>query len=487
MPKIAAANKGEKITFSTEEQATLKNAAAAAQKFQTTAALFTANSQAALATQLNNAKGIQTTAAKYASAQILLNPNPLQAFANKIEQKYIDLNTQYDTNFLDKYNRMAYDKVAVASELSIIEKAFNEWEDFEKEIDNHKKNNPSLYIINNEDTKRLVNAINARKSTASSRKTIVESTLMLYKKGIIDTESRFNSKLLVDSNAENITGIAADYNDPEIKKEHRNPQPKSNVFKNDVLSSTSNDTFLANDSKSDNDFKDIKEIPLVTDGISAEDVTQGSIGNCYFLGSLASVADSPKYRDMLAKNIEKIHNNLYEVTLYVKTLDENGKPTERKAKKIRVDTDFPVDENGNIRYAQIKGDMWAAIVEKAFAKEFGGYDDISDADTAVGVLAMLTNSEPVIFSTSTIISDKEVRAKFIAKMQSKDAVMTFTTEPFPKGNKVLADGQIVISHHAYGFLSYNNGIIELRNPHGENHLKITLNQLKGNFANATCI
>jgi hypothetical protein len=68
MPKIVAANKGEKVVFTAEEQATLKNAAAAAKQFENASGLFTPKNLAALTTQINNAKGIQVTANKYAKA-----------------------------------------------------------------------------------------------------------------------------------------------------------------------------------------------------------------------------------------------------------------------------------------------------------------------------------------------------------------------------------------------------------------------------------
>jgi hypothetical protein len=65
MPKIIAANNGKNVAFTAEEQTTLKNAAIAAKKFEAISAIFSADSKAALATQLNNAKNIQITANKY--------------------------------------------------------------------------------------------------------------------------------------------------------------------------------------------------------------------------------------------------------------------------------------------------------------------------------------------------------------------------------------------------------------------------------------
>lgn len=90
MPKIVAANKGEKVVFTAEEQATLKNAAAAAKQFENASGLFTPKNLAALTTQINNAKGIQATANKYAKADILIkDPDtiPVMRYCEYVDPK----------------------------------------------------------------------------------------------------------------------------------------------------------------------------------------------------------------------------------------------------------------------------------------------------------------------------------------------------------------------------------------------------------------
>lgn len=95
MPKITAANKGEKIIFTPQEQETLRNAGAAAKKFDGWAAIFSPKMQATFATQINNAKGIQLMAAKYA-------PSQAEEMAKKIASKSTDKRTLYFVEALQK-------------------------------------------------------------------------------------------------------------------------------------------------------------------------------------------------------------------------------------------------------------------------------------------------------------------------------------------------------------------------------------------------
>jgi hypothetical protein len=105
MPKIVAANKGEKVVFTAEEQATLKNAAAAAKKFQNASGLFTPKNLSALATQINNAKGIQAAANKYAKsdaekiAQKMANGTLIQKHQGGVQSEPMDTPEQEEMIF----------------------------------------------------------------------------------------------------------------------------------------------------------------------------------------------------------------------------------------------------------------------------------------------------------------------------------------------------------------------------------------------------
>ena len=76
-----------------------------------------------------------------------------------------------------------------------------------------------------------------------------------------------------------------------------------------------------------------------------------------------------------------------------------------------------------------------------------------------------------------------MKKNFISKMKTQNPIILFITKEIIE-SETLPDGQVIIPKHAYSFVSYtpSTGIIELRNPHGKNHLKINLETFKIYFA-----
>lgn len=105
------------------------------------------------------------------------------------------------------------------------------------------------------------------------------------------------------------------------------------------------------------------------------DVNQGSLGDCYLLSGLASVAENDDRFNKLIVN-EQINNaGLYAFNFYVR-----GIP-----KVIVVDDAVPYDNIYRYpAFARLGKDnsIWAPLMEKAYAKVNGNYDNIQG-----GVLA----------------------------------------------------------------------------------------------------
>jgi len=101
-------------------------------------------------------------------------------------------------------------------------------------------------------------------------------------------------------------------------------------------------------------------------GSDHSDVTQGQVGDCYLLASLAaiSVADPGAIRRMVQTN----PNGTYTVTFH-----DGGHPVE-----IVVTPDFPTMANGQMAFAAPGdgGEIWTMTVEKAYAQWKGDYAHI---------------------------------------------------------------------------------------------------------------
>lgn len=112
----------------------------------------------------------------------------------------------------------------------------------------------------------------------------------------------------------------------------------------------------------------------VFNGISPNDIKQGSLGNCYFLCALSSLAEYPSLIERLFDSAEINEHGVHAVWLNI-----NG-----VWQRIVVDEYFPVvQRNGKYELAFSKTDqneLWVIILEKAYAKAFGSYWEIVGGD-----------------------------------------------------------------------------------------------------------
>eukprot|EP00045_Choanoeca_perplexa_P016987 m.237110 g.237110 ORF g.237110 m.237110 type:complete len:722 (-) comp17418_c0_seq2:126-2291(-) len=112
---------------------------------------------------------------------------------------------------------------------------------------------------------------------------------------------------------------------------------------------------------------------------SSEHVTQGQLGNCWFVSALAVVAQQPH----LIRRIVQ-HDALTPTGHYDIKLCKNG-----QWQTVRVDDWFP-SRGGRLAYSKGKlGQLWVPLVEKAVAKLHGSYEALDSGTIAEG-FAMLT-------------------------------------------------------------------------------------------------
>jgi hypothetical protein len=91
-------------------------------------------------------------------------------------------------------------------------------------------------------------------------------------------------------------------------------------------------------------------------GPRADDIYQGSLGDCYLLASLGSVAQANP--QLIRDRIVDLGDGTYAVQFTA------GSTTTY----VRVDADLPVNDSG-LAYAKLgrQGSLWAALIEKAYA------------------------------------------------------------------------------------------------------------------------
>ncbi len=219
--------------------------------------------------------------------------------------------------------------------------------------------------------------------------------------------------------------------------------------------------------------------------VSLNDITQGQLGDCYFMAALGAIARiKPDWiKGLIKENKEdpkdKAAVTSYSVTFYDSDLD---------AVTEKITPSFPVTTYGNPAYAQ-SGDydsanqsyeLWPMIMEKAYAKWYDGYANIESGyvDTALRQLTgksasmhyrdwsltwyLGTENEPILDWVTRMNTD------FLA---NKAVCVTTYDKGSKKSNLGKAkNGVEVIGSHVYVVTSIKldgaKTTVTLYNPHG---------------------
>ncbi|MHB8877576.1 MAG: C2 family cysteine protease [Myxococcaceae bacterium] len=180
------------------------------------------------------------------------------------------------------------------------------------------------------------------------------------------------------------------------------------------------------------------------------DVRQGKLGDCYFMASLAGL-DAKAVQDMVRDN----KDGTYTVRLY--DVDSDGRAT---PKFVTVTGDLP--EPAAALYGP--DGKWAAIVEKAYAVQVGGYD------TAAG------DNNPKFFAAPTVLAGRPTVA-YALPVSDPDVVFArleqATADHRPAFTGTYAeDADGVLPSHAYTVVDTRTDpatgerYVVLRNPWG---------------------
>ncbi|MFI5378242.1 MAG: C2 family cysteine protease [Tepidisphaerales bacterium] len=130
-------------------------------------------------------------------------------------------------------------------------------------------------------------------------------------------------------------------------------------------------------------YRSFADRPLFpSTGPGADDIRQGSVGDCYLMAGLAALAKADP--NAIRQTITDLGDGTYAVRFY-----KNGQQN-----YVRVDGDLPVDSSNRLPYTGLgrQGSLWAALVEKAYATFRTGRNSyaslasgfIEEADAALG-------------------------------------------------------------------------------------------------------
>ena len=207
--------------------------------------------------------------------------------------------------------------------------------------------------------------------------------------------------------------------------------------------------------------------------IDPNDISQGNLGTCYLLCSIASLAEKPNRIKKLFLSQEKNEQGVYGVYFY-----KDGKLT-----SIIMDEKLAT-ENGKICFSGSKdGELWVMLLEKAYAQMWGGYSMINGG-LNVTALRDLTGAPSFMYST-----DREDLFEIIKNADEREYVISCActmSRGFALVNSFLpclscccnCIGKMkgVVPGHAYSLLKVvevKSGccgpvkLVQLRNPWGQ--------------------
>lgn len=199
------------------------------------------------------------------------------------------------------------------------------------------------------------------------------------------------------------------------------------------------------------------DLQVIKNGISNQDIYQGSIGDCYLLSSISSVCEYPERIERILLQRKRSPKGAYCVALCI-----TG-----EFREYYIDDMIPVKKNKVVAFCNNKdGEIWAMLIEKAYAKAFGGYWNIGDGGVSSQSLFDLTGAPSEIVRWE---SEKQKDELFdqIYDADRKRYIMNCGS----KGKGEVKSEMGIISGHAYtlvGAYKLKNGdrLFKLRNPWG---------------------
>jgi hypothetical protein len=249
-----------------------------------------------------------------------------------------------------------------------------------------------------------------------------------------------------------------------------------------VLTNTSEPSLVKVDGKTPA-YQDIPGAKLIDQGVSPTDVDQGALGDCYFLASVASLAQ--RNPSAIEQMIKDNGNDTYSVTFYKSSKNGTFQPV-----TVTVDGKIPELKDSNGTEEPVYADspdakeIWPDIIEKAYAKLRNGYRTIGEGGAEADAMAALTGKAATSYGVSPQSAQSLFNSLRSAIAGGKlTAVGSFSNADLKKNlARLNAEGAAtlpasttydklgLVDDHVYTILGVtdDNGqqMIQLRNPWG---------------------
>ncbi|XP_045069666.1 calpain-5-like isoform X3 [Coregonus clupeaformis] len=271
----------------------------------------------------------------------------------------------------------------------------------------------------------------------------------------------------------------------------RECQQRRVLFEDSLFPATDQSLFYKTNSIGTITWKRPKELcdnpKLFVNGISAHDLLQGQLGNCWFVAACSSLAS----RETLWQKVIPDHKD--------QEWDENKPESYAGIFHFRfwrfgewvdvvIDDRLPTS-NGNFVYCHSNdsNEFWSALVEKAYAKMYGCYEALDGGNTADALVDFTGGvSEPLDLLEQGLGTDEEKRSALfdrVLKVHNRGGLISASIRAASSAEMEARLACGLVKGHAYavtdvrkvrlghGLMAYFKSdkltMIRLRNPWGE--------------------
>eukprot|EP00937_MAST-01D_sp_MAST-1D-sp2_P002116 g2116.t1 len=217
-----------------------------------------------------------------------------------------------------------------------------------------------------------------------------------------------------------------------------------------------------------------KPMVLFHEGIEADDICQGELGDCWLLSALACVAEKhPELIKSCFVTREADKCGCYAVRLF------DMRSTSWRT--FWIDDRVPVHADGTPLFASPNGnEMWVLLFEKAYAKMVGSYSGLVGGHARWGLEAITGNHAVTLSLTGGQWRSSELGKSYshdqlfhmVDKSLEHDMLACAGTKHRPGGSDTKGDSTHgIVPGHAYTLLDCyktvtNVRVVQLRNPWG---------------------
>ena len=181
--------------------------------------------------------------------------------------------------------------------------------------------------------------------------------------------------------------------------------------------------------------------PVIFNDINPDDISQGCLGDCYFLAVLSALAEFPERIKALFVTQEVNDAGIYLMKFHINGVE----------KLVMVDDYLPIRQDGSLAFAGAKeGELWVSLLEKGWAKLHQTYARIEGGLPCHAYTHLSGAPSESIHHSS--IDDQSAFWKLLLRADNNK--YTIIAASYGEGEKQNDLG--IISGHAYTIISVHD-------------------------------